>query len=489
MANETGITPRDTDYSQWYLDVIAAGQLADYSPVKGCIVFRPHGFAIWEEMRNDLDARFKETGHVNAYFPMLIPVSFLSKEADHVEGFAKECAVVTHHRLRAAAGGGVEPDPTSKLEEPLVIRPTSETIIWHMYGQWIQSHRDLPILINQWANVLRWEMKTRPFLRTAEFLWQEGHTAHATAGEAVVETRKMLDVYADFARDVLAMPVIKGVKSASERFAGAVDTYSIEAMMQNGWALQAGTSHFLGQNFAKAFDVTFQNEAGVREFVWATSWGVSTRLIGAVIMTHSDDTGLVLPPAIAPVQVVLTPIWRSEEEKAIVVGFAEKVKAELKGLRVALDVRESMKPGAKYFEWERKGVPLRLEIGPRDVASDQVFAAARTGGKKFGIAFDGIRASVESKLVEIQAELLAKATERRDAGTHRVATYDEFKSRIEAGGFFVVNWKDSAENEAKIKEETKATIRCFPLDVAAPDGPCFYSGRTADRVAIFAKAY
>ena len=489
MANETGITPRDRDYSQWYLDVIAAAQLADYSPVKGCIVFRPHGFAMWEEMKNDLDARFKETGHVNAYFPLLIPVSFLSKEADHVEGFAKECAVVTHHRLRAAAGGGVEPDPASKLEEPLVIRPTSETIIWHMYGQWIQSHRDLPILINQWANVVRWEMKTRPFLRTAEFLWQEGHTAHATADEAVIETRKMLDVYADFARDALAMPVIKGVKSASERFAGAVDTYCIEAMMQNGWALQAGTSHFLGQNFAKAFDVTFQNDAGVREHVWATSWGVSTRMIGAVIMTHSDDTGLVLPPAVAPVQVVLTPIWRSEEEKALVVGFAETVKRELKGLRVALDVRENMKPGAKYFEWERKGVPLRLEIGPRDVASNQVFAAARTGGKKFGIALEGIRASVDAKLAEIQAELLAKATERRDAGTHRVASYDELKSRIDAGGFFLVNWKDDAANEAKIKEETKATIRCFPLDAPAPDGPCFYSGRPADRVAIFAKAY
>ena len=349
MANETRITPRATDYSQWYLDVIAAAELSDYSPVKGCMVIRPHGYALWEAMREDLDRRFKATGHVNAYFPLFIPVSFLSKEADHVAGFAKECAIVTHHRLRAAEGGGVEVDPTSKLEEPLVVRPTSETIIWHMYGQWIQSWRDLPILINQWANVVRWEMKTRLFLRTTEFLWQEGHTAHATAKEAVEETERMLQVYADFARDFLAIPVIPGIKSASERFPGAVETYCIEAMMQNGWALQAGTSHFLGQNFARAFDVSFQDANGTHDFMWATSWGVSTRLVGALIMAHSDDTGLVLPPKVAPIQVVITPIWKGEE-KAEVVAFAEKVRDALSArFRVKLDDRDNIKPGAKYW--------------------------------------------------------------------------------------------------------------------------------------------
>ena len=489
MASETGITPRERDYSQWYLDVIASAELADYSPVKGCMVFRPHGFALWEAMREDLDRRFKDTGHVNAYFPLLIPVSFLSKEAEHVEGFAKECAVVTHHRLRAKEGGGVEPDPDSKLEEPLVIRPTSETIIWHMYGQWIQSWRDLPILINQWANVVRWEMKTRPFLRTTEFLWQEGHTAHATAEEAVVETTKMLGVYADFARECLAIPVIQGVKSASERFAGAVDTYCVEAMMQNGWALQAGTSHFLGQNFARAFDVTYQDEAGGRTHVWATSWGVSTRLIGAVIMTHSDDTGLVLPPTLAPVQVVITPIWKSDEERALTVAFAEQVKLSLKGLRVHLDAREGIKPGAKYFEWERKGVPLRLEIGPRDVAGGQVFAASRTGGKKFGIALDGLRASVDQKLAAIQQELYDRALARREERTFAVSSYEEMKAKLEGGGFFLVNWKDDPEAELRIKEDCRATIRCFPLQAGEPTGPCFYTGRPADKVAIFARAY
>jgi prolyl-tRNA synthetase len=486
---DTGITPRSRDYSQWYLDVIAAAQLSDYSPVKGCMVFRPHGFALWDAMKTDLDRRFRETGHVNAYFPLFIPVSFLSKEAEHVEGFAKECAVVTHHRLRAAAAGGVEPDPSAKLEEPLVVRPTSETIIWHMYGQWIQSWRDLPILINQWANVVRWEMKTRPFLRTAEFLWQEGHTAHATAEEAVEETRRMLDVYAAFNEEMLAIPVIRGVKSASERFAGAVDTYCIEAMMQNGWALQAGTSHFLGQNFARAFEVTFQAEAGSREYVWATSWGVSTRLIGAVIMTHSDDTGLVLPPRLAPVQVVLTPIWKGPEERAATLAFAERVKAELAGVRLHLDARDNLKPGAKYFEWERKGVPLRLEIGPRDVAQGSVFAARRTGGGKFAILLGEVAARVPQVLEEMQTSLLEAARARRDARTYRVTSYDELKARLDEGGFFLVNWKDDPEAEARIKEETRATIRCYPLDAGTPDGPCFYSGRAADRVAIFARAY
>lgn len=490
MAEST-LTSREKDYSQWYLDVINAGDLADYSPVKGSMVLKPHGYAVWDLLRNQLDQRFRDTGHVNAYFPLFIPVSFLSREADHVEGFAKECAVVTHHRLRAAEGGGVEPDPTSKLEEPLVVRPTSETIIWHMYGKWIQSHRDLPILINQWANVVRWEMKTRPFLRTTEFLWQEGHTAHATSDEAVAEAKQMLDVYTEFAQNVLALPAIPGVKSASERFAGAVDTYCIEAMMQNGWALQAGTSHFLGQNFAKAFDVSYTTDTGTREFVWATSWGVSTRLIGAVIMAHSDDTGLVLPPALAPIQVVVVPIYKTEEERVNVLAFAAEVQAALKGrVRVKIDARDNMKPGAKYFEWERKGVPLRFEVGPRDVANRAVFVASRLGGGKFGLPVNAdFSTAVEAKLDEIQAALLARATERREANTHSVATYDEFKSRVESGGFYVVNWCDDAVNEAAIKEETRATIRCYPIGKQDITGPCFYSGRPATHVAIFARAY
>jgi len=489
---DAALTPRAKDYSQWYLDVISSAQLADYSPVKGSMVLRPHGYAIWDAMRTDLDRRFKETGHVNAYFPLFIPVSFLSKEAEHVEGFAKECAVVTHHRLRAAVGGGVEPDPASKLEEPLVVRPTSETIIWHMYGQWIQSWRDLPILINQWANVVRWEMKTRPFLRTAEFLWQEGHTAHASRDEAVEEARRMLGVYSDFAREFLAIPVIPGVKSASERFAGAVDTYTIEALMQNGWALQAGTSHFLGQNFAKAFDVTFQDADGSRSHVWATSWGVSTRLVGAVIMVHSDDTGLVLPPTVAPIQVVVTPIWKSDAEKESTLAFARKVKDALHpAVRVVLDERDGVKPGAKYFEWERKGVPLRLEIGPRDVANNAVFAASRTGGKKFGMPFDGLLAAVQQKLADIQTELYDRALARRTESTHRVSSYDELKERIEAGGLFLVPWHDDADWEARIKEETRATIRCYPIEGQdeAAGKTCFASGRPATHMAIFARAY
>ncbi len=486
------ITTREQDYSQWYLDVLAAAGLCDYSPVKGCMVLKPHGFAVWDLIRNELDRRFRDTGHVNAYFPLLIPVSFLSKEAEHVEGFAKECAVVTHHRLRAAEGGGVEPDPASRLEEPLVIRPTSETIIWHMYGQWIQSWRDLPILINQWANVVRWEMKTRPFLRTTEFLWQEGHTAHATSAEAQAEARQMLEVYASFARDFLAIPVTEGVKSASERFAGAVDTYTIEAMMQNGWALQAGTSHFLGQNFAKAFDVTFQSATGEREHVWATSWGVSTRMVGAIIMTHSDDTGLLLPPAVAPIQVVLTPIWKTDAEKATTLAFADEVRAALGArFRVKLDDRDQLKPGAKYFEWERKGVPLRLEIGPRDVAARSVFAAVRTGGKKYGIPFEGVADAVAAALDGVHTELYRRAAERRVQRTLRVESYQEFKERLEGGGFFLVPWHDDAAWEARIKEETRATIRCFPLEgqEEAAGKVCFASGRPATHMAIFARAY
>jgi prolyl-tRNA synthetase len=488
---DTPITQRAKDYAQWYLDIIAAAELADYSPVKGSMVLRPDGYALWDAMRVDLDRRFKETGHTNAYFPLLIPMSFLSKEAQHVEGFAKECAVVTHHRLRAVEGG-VEPDPTSKLEEPLIIRPTSETIIWHMYGKWIQSWRDLPILINQWANVVRWEMKTRLFLRTAEFLWQEGHTAHATAQEAQEEAKRMLWVYHDFARDFLAIPTIPGEKSPSERFAGAVDTYTIEALMQNGWALQAGTSHFLGQNFARAFEVSFQNAKGERELVWATSWGVSTRLVGALLMTHSDDSGLVAPPALAPTQVVIVPIWKTDAEKEQVVAFANKVFQELKGsFRVKVDDRDDRKPGAKYFEWERKGVPLRLEVGPRDVASNQVFAASRLGGKKTGIAVEGIKESIAAKLAEIQAELLARATERLQSSLYRIDSYSVFKEKLEAGGFFLVPWHEDATAEAQIKEETKATIRCYPLQwQEEKEGrACFYSGKPATHMAIFARAY
>ena len=493
MSDQT-ITPRAQDYSQWYLDVISAANLSDHSPVKGCMVFKPHGFAVWEAIRDDLDRRFKETGHVNAYFPLFIPQSFLSKEAEHVEGFAKECAVVTHHRLRAAEGGGVEPDPTAKLEEPLIVRPTSETIIWHMYGRWINSWRDLPLLINQWANVVRWEMRTRPFLRTAEFLWQEGHTAHASSAEAVEEAQRMLGVYTDFCHETLAIPVVPGVKSSSERFAGAVDTYTIEAMMQNGWALQAGTSHFLGQNFARAFDVTFQNQAGERELVWATSWGVSTRLIGATIMTHSDDTGLVLPPKVAPIQVAIVPIWRGDDEKAAVVEFAKKVASALSGrFRVKLDDRDNMKPGAKYYEWERAGVPLRMEIGPRDMAKQAVFCARRIGGPKFGLTVDdGFLDAVAAQLDGIQAELLSRAIAARDARTFRGVSYKDMVGRLDSeAGFFLVPWHDDPVAEAAIKDECRATIRCFPVDgqAEAQGQTCFYSGRPATHMAIFARAY
>jgi prolyl-tRNA synthetase len=497
MATESGISPRSKDYSQWYLDVIREGQLADYSPVKGCMVLRPNGFALWDAIKNDLDARFKDTGHVNAYFPMFIPLEFLSKEAQHVEGFAKECAVVTHHRLRAVTDETgktvVEPDPAAKLEEPLIVRPTSETIIWHMYGKWIESWRDLPLLINQWANVVRWEMKTRPFLRTAEFLWQEGHTAHATRDEAVEEAERMLGVYTDFARDFCAIPVVPGIKSANERFAGADETYTIEAMMQNGWALQAGTSHFLGQNFAKAFDVKFQTEAGAHEYVWATSWGVSTRMVGAVIMTHSDDTGLVLPPRMAPTQVVVIPIYKTDEERARLGEAARKLVADLKaaGVRAHLDDRDNLKPGAKYYEWERKGVPFRMELGPRDLDKGQAFCAKRIGGGKFAVPLDGVGAAVAGILAEIQAEMLARATAWRDENTHSVASYDELKARLDQGGFFLVPWHADNAAEDQIKEETRATIRCYPIgrQEEAQGQTCFFSGRPATHMAIFARAY
>jgi prolyl-tRNA synthetase len=498
MAQESGITTREADYSAWYLDVIREAQLADYSPVKGCMVLRPHGFGIWDNIKCDLDQRFKDTGHVNAYFPLFIPMEFLSREAQHVEGFAKECAVITHHRLRSTVGPDgkamVEPDPAAKLEEPLIVRPTSETIIWHMYGRWIDSWRDLPLLINQWANVVRWEMKTRPFLRTAEFLWQEGHTAHATEDEAVAETLQMLDVYSDFCHETLAIPVIKGVKTANERFAGAEDTYCIEAMMQNGWALQAGTSHFLGQNFAKAFDVTFQSKDGERELVWATSWGVSTRLVGAVIMSHSDDTGLVLPPRVAPIQVVIIPIARKDHEKELVMDFTDQLFSRLKaaGVRVKVDDRDKMKPGAKYYEWERKGVCLRMEVGPRDVAKGTAFCKKRTGGDKFSVALEGCEAQVQEVLEGIQAELLQNALELRESRTWRVDSYEDFKTQLKAqGGWYLVPWRDNSANEDAIKAETKATVRCYPLDAQDEvDGKvCFYSGEPATHMAIFARAY
>jgi prolyl-tRNA synthetase len=494
MAEEKGITPRAQDYSAWYLDVIEQGALVDDSPVRGCKVLKPNGFGIWELIQRDLDARFKDTGHVNAYFPLFIPQSFLSREAQHVEGFAKECAVVTHHRLRSVVRDGVtvvEPDPEAKLEEPLIVRPTSETIIWHMYGRWIDSWRDLPILINQWANVVRWEMKTRPFLRTAEFLWQEGHTAHATSQEAVEETERMLNVYVDFCRETLALPVVKGVKSARERFAGAVETYTIEAMMQNGWALQAGTSHFLGQNFAKAFDVTFQDKEGKRDFVWATSWGVSTRLIGAAVMTHSDDQGLVLPPKVAPTQVVIVPVYK-DADRELVMKAVDGLFAQLKPrFRVKVDDRDNLRPGAKYFEWERKGVPLRLEVGPKDVQKGQAFAAPRTGGGKFGMPFDGIADQVGKVLDDIQATLLKRAEDRLAANTFEIDARQGFVAALDAQpGFYKIPWGGDDADEDEIKETTRATLRCFPLGMPEPTGlTCPLTGKPAKRWAIFARAY
>jgi prolyl-tRNA synthetase len=507
----TASTPADPptradDYSRWYQYVIASADLAEASPVKGCMVIKPHGYAVWEALRDELDARIKASGAKNAYFPLLIPQSFLSKEAAHVEGFAKECALVTHHRLRAVPGGEageLEPDPEAKLEEPLVVRPTSETIVWHMFGKWIQSYRELPLMINQWANVVRWEMRTRPFLRTAEFLWQEGHTAHATAPEAEAKAREMIDVYAEVAEKMLAIPCVKGVKSPSERFAGAAETYTIEAMMQNGWALQAGTSHFLGQSFAKAFDVTFKNDRGEEELVWATSWGVTTRLIGALIMTHSDDTGLVLPPSVAPIQVALVCIFKTAEQKAAVMEFAAPVADRLRavGVSVVVDDRENMRPGAKYFEWERKGVPLRMEVGPKDAAKGAVFAARRVGGQKVSMPVDdGFEAATRAALDSVQDGMLAAARARLDSRTRRVDSYDGMKAALLKNGgrasdgdagFFLAPWRCDAANERAVKEETKATLRCYPLELQgeATGRLCFYSGEPATHMAIFARAY
>ncbi len=484
------ITNRKDDYSQWYLDIIKEAKLAEHSPVRGCMVIRPNGFALWENMKGVLDGMFKDTGHENAYFPLFIPKSFLSKEAQHVEGFAKECAVVTHSRLKSVEGG-VEVDPESKLDEELIVRPTSETIIWDAYRNWIQSYRDLPILINQWANVVRWEMRTRLFLRTMEFLWQEGHTAHATEEEAVAETKQMLEVYRKFAEDYMAMPVITGVKTASERFAGAIDTYCIEAMMQDGKALQAGTSHFLGQNFAKAFDVKFQDQDGEHKHVWATSWGVSTRLIGGLIMTHSDDNGLVIPPKLAPTQVVIVPIYRGDEQRETVLEYAKPIKKELeaKNIRVSLDDRDNQKPGFKFAEHEAKGTPLRIAVGPRDIENNNLELARRDTLEKNIVSREGIADRVEELLSTIQNELFDRAKKRTDDSTREVESYEEFKKEIEDGGFIYAHWDGTDETEQKIKEETKATIRCIPLAPDDKTGKCMVTGKPSERKVLFARAY
>ena len=484
------ITERTEDFSQWYQDVIREGKLADHSPVRGCMVIRPNGYALWENMQDSLDQMFKDTGHENAYFPLFIPKSFLSKEAQHVEGFAKECAVVTHSRLQST-DDGVEVDPDSKLGEELIVRPTSETIIWDSYRDWIQSYRDLPILINQWANVVRWEMRTRLFLRTMEFLWQEGHTAHATKEEAVEETRQMLEVYRTFAEEYMAMPVKTGVKTESERFAGAVDTYCIETLLQDNKALQAGTSHFLGQNFAKAFDVKFQSAKGEHEYVWATSWGVSTRLIGGLIMTHSDDQGLVLPPKLAPNQVVIVPIWKSDEQQEQVLDYCQEIIDELDALniRIKLDDRENISPGWKFNEHEAGGIPLRLTIGPRDLENNNVELARRDTLDKNIVSREGIAQKVDELLDTIQDDLYESAQNRIQENTHSVDSYDEFKDVIEnEGGFIYAHWDGTAETEEKIKDETKATIRCIPLE-DGEEGECMVTGEPSKQKVLFARAY
>ena len=493
MAKELKeLTKREDSYSQWYNDLVIKADLAEQSAVRGCMVIKPYGYAIWEKMQQQLDKMFKDTGHVNAYFPLLIPKSFLSREADHVEGFAKECAVVTHYRLKnSSEGKGVVVDPEARLEEELIIRPTSETIIWNTYKNWIQSHRDLPILCNQWANVLRWEMRTRMFLRTAEFLWQEGHTAHATKEEALEEAVKMLNVYADFAEQYMAVPVIKGVKSANERFAGALDTYTIEAMMQDGKALQSGTSHFLGQNFAKAFDVKFLNKNNELEYVWATSWGVSTRLMGALIMTHSDDNGLVLPPRLAPIQVVIVPIYKNAEQLAEISKTIEPIVAELKqsGVSVKFDDADNKRPGFKFAEYELKGVPVRLAIGARDIENGTIEVMRRDKLEKSVEKLDGIALFVKNLLDDIQNNIFQKALDHRTAKTVEVDTYDEFKEKIEEGGFILAHWDGTPETEEKIKEETKATIRCIPLDGDKTPGVCMVTGKPSVQRVIFARSY
>ncbi|MCC6702972.1 MAG: proline--tRNA ligase [Fluviicola sp.] len=485
---------RAEDYSKWYNEVIARADLAEHSDVRGCMVIKPYGYAIWENMRDILDRRFKETGHSNAYFPLFIPKSYLSKEASHVDGFAKECAVVTHYRLKNDPNGkGVIVDPDAKLEEELIVRPTSETIIWNSYKNWIQSYRDLPILINQWANVVRWEMRTRLFLRTAEFLWQEGHTAHATKTEAIAEAEQMLDVYTEFAENYMAMPVFRGRKSESERFAGADDTYCIEAMMQDGKALQAGTSHFLGQNFAKAFEVKFADKEGKLDFVWATSWGVSTRLMGALIMTHADDEGLVLPPALAPIQVVIVPIHRSDEELEAINAAVATITAELKPqgiFKVKYDADDQKRPGWKFAEYEAKGVPVRLAIGPRDLANGVVEVARRDTKEKSSMALENIGETIKALLDDIQSNLFERSKKFRTENMHTVDTYEDFKTRLEKeGGFYLAHWDGTKETEEKVKQETQATIRCIPLDIPSEPGVCMVTGKPSQQRVIFAKAY
>lgn len=490
MAKE--LTPRSENYSQWYNDLVIKADLAENSAVRGCMVIKPYGYAIWEKMQAELDRMFKETGHVNAYFPLFIPKSFLSKEADHVEGFAKECAVVTHYRLKNSPDGkGVVVDPEAKLEEELIVRPTSETIIWSTYKNWIQSYRDLPILVNQWANVVRWEMRTRLFLRTAEFLWQEGHTAHATEEEAMTEAKQMLEVYATFAENFMAVPVLKGVKSANERFAGALETFCIEALMQDGKALQAGTSHFLGQNFAKAFDVTFVDKNNKQEYVWATSWGVSTRLMGALIMTHSDDNGLVLPPKLAPFQVVIVPIYKNEEQLSAISEKVNELLPKLKalGISVKFDNNDTKKPGWKFAEYELKGVPVRLAMGARDLENGTVEVARRDTLSKETVSLEGIENYIAQLLEDIQQNIYKKAFDYRASVTRKVNSYDEFKVEIEKGGFLLCHWDGTPETEEKIKEDTKATIRCIPIAGNKTPGVCMVTGKPSAGRVVFARAY
>ena len=487
-----GLPTRSENYSEWYNELVKRADLAENSAVRGCMVIKPYGFSIWEKMQRALDDMFKDTGHTNAYFPLFIPKSYLSKEASHVEGFAKECAVVTHYRLKNSPDGqGVIVDPEAKLEEELIVRPTSETVIWSTYRNWIQSYRDLPLLINQWANVVRWEMRTRLFLRTAEFLWQEGHTAHATADEAIAETEQMLEVYATFAEQWLALPVIRGRKTANERFAGADDTLCIEAMMQDGKALQAGTSHFLGQNLAKAFDVRFQTKEGGQDFVWGTSWGMSTRMMGALIMAHSDDSGLVIPPKLAPIQVVIVPIFRGEEQLAQISAKVAEIVKQLKalGISVKYDNSDQEKPGWKFAEYELRGVPVRLAMGGRDLENGTIELARRDTKEKTTIPVEGIAEYVKALLDEIQANIFKRALAFRESNTYRLDTWEEFKVQIEKGGFILAHWDGTSETEDKIKEETKATIRCIPLDAPEEAGQCIYSGKPSSRRVVFARAY
>lgn len=493
MAKELkDLTPRSENYSQWYNDLVVKADLAENSAVRGCMVIKPYGYAIWEKMQHELDRMFKETGHQNAYFPLFIPKSFLSREAEHVEGFAKECAVVTHYRLKTnATGDGVIVDPEAKLEEELIVRPTSETIIWSTYKNWIHSYRDLPLLCNQWANVVRWEMRTRLFLRTAEFLWQEGHTAHATSDEAMGEARKMLDIYADFAENFMGIPVIKGIKSANERFAGAIETFCIEALMQDGKALQAGTSHFLGQNFAKAFDVKFINKENQQEYVWATSWGVSTRLMGALIMTHSDDNGLVLPPHLAPYQVVIVPIYKNEEQLKAILEKVDQIAIALrkKGISVKIDDNDTKKPGWKFAEYELKGVPVRLAMGGRDLENNTIEVFRRDTLEKNTITLENIECHIPQLLEEIQTNIFQKAYDYRTSVTREVNSYEEFKIEIEKGGLLLCHWDGTPETEERIKEETKATIRCIPLEGEKVPGRCMVTGKPSAQRVVFARAY